>query len=266
MTNFEAIVLAVVEGLTEFLPVSSTGHMVVASSLMGIHQDAFTKLFEVAIQFGTILSVVVLYAKKFFDFKRLDFYVKLIIAVLPALGLGFLLADKIDALLESPTVVAIALILGGVIFLFVDRIFKPSKVHSEEAITPLKGFFIGCWQCVAMIPGVSRSAASIIGGLQQGLDRKVAAEFSFFLAVPTMAAATGYKLLKAYLDTPEMLSNPANLQALAIGNVVGFLVAIAAIKFFIGFVQKFGFKWFGWYRIVAGITILLLIFSGFMKG
>ncbi len=265
MTIFEAILLAVVEGLTEFLPVSSTGHMIVTSSLLGIHQEAFTKLFEVAIQFGTILSVVVLYWKKFFDFTRLDFYLKLIVAVIPALILGFLLSDAIDALLESPTTVAVMLILGGFVFLFIDKIFTKGTITEEPQIKFKNGFWVGLWQCIAMIPGVSRSAASIIGGLQQGFTRKLAAEFSFFLAVPTMAAATGYKLLKAWLDTPEILQNSDNLKALAIGNIVGFLVAIVAIKFFIGFVQKFGFKYFGWYRIIAGVSILILLYTGIMQ-
>jgi undecaprenyl-diphosphatase len=264
MTIFQAIILAIVEGLTEFLPVSSTGHMIITSSLMGIHEEAFTKLFEVAIQFGTILSVVFLYWKKFFDFRKLDFYFKLVIAVIPALALGFLLGDYIDALLESPTTVAIMLILGGIVFLFIGKIFTKGNIQEEPAIDYKSAFIVGCWQCVAMIPGVSRSAASIIGGLQQGFTRKLAAEFSFFLAVPTMAAATGYKLLKAWMETPEMLTNSDNLIALAVGNIVGFGVAILAIKFFIGFVQKFGFRYFGWYRIVAGIIILVLLGSGVM--
>lgn len=265
MTIFQAIILAIVEGLTEFLPVSSTGHMIVTSSLMGIHEDAFTKLFEVAVQFGTILSVVLLYWKKFFDFSKLEFYLKLIVAVIPALVLGFLLGDYIDDLLESPTTVAIMLILGGIVFLFIDKIFTKGKITEEPAIGFKSAFIVGCWQCVAMIPGVSRSAASIIGGLQQGFTRKLAAEFSFFLAVPTMAAATGYKLLKAWKETPEMLTDSGNLMALAIGNIVGFVVAILAIKFFIGFVQKFGFRYFGWYRIAAGVLILILLATGVMS-
>lgn len=264
MTIFQAIILAIVEGLTEFLPVSSTGHMIVASSLMGIHQQEFTKLFEVAIQFGTIISVVVLYWKKFFDFARVNFYFKLMVGVVPALVLGFLLGDYIDALLESPTTVAVMLILGGGLFLFIDKIFSHGKIEEEPAITFKSSFLVGLWQCVAMIPGVSRSAASIIGGLQQGFTRKLAAEFSFFLAVPTMAAATGYKMLKAWLETPDMLADANNIKALVIGNVVGFLVAILAIKFFIGFVQKFGFRYFGWYRIIAGVIILGLLSTGVM--
>ena len=264
MTIFQAIILAIVEGLTEFLPVSSTGHMIVASSLMGIHQEEFTKLFEVAVQFGTILSVVVLYWKKFFDFSKFDFYLKLMVGVVPALILGFILGDYIDALLESPATVAVMLILGGLVFLFIDKLFTKGTITTEPQISFRNSIWVGFWQCVAMIPGVSRSAASIIGGLHQGFSRKLAAEFSFFLAVPTMAAATGYKLLKAWQENPEMLFDKGNLTALAIGNVVGFLVAILAIKFFIGFVQKFGFRYFGWYRIVAGILILILLATGIM--
>lgn len=265
MSIFQAIILAIVEGLTEFLPVSSTGHMIITSSIMGIHKADFTKLFEVAVQLGAIVAVVVLYAKKFFDFKTFDFYIKLLIAVIPALFLGFILGDYIDALLESPTTVAIALIFGGVIFLFIDRMFTSGLLNKEERIRNKNAFTVGLWQCLALIPGTSRSAATIIGGLQQGFTRKLAAEFSFFLAVPTMCAATGYKLLVAIKDTPEILTNKDNLIALGVGNVVAFLVAIAAIKFFIGFVQRFGFRYFGWYRILAGTAILILIAMGIIE-
>lgn len=261
MTIVEAVIIAIVEGLTEFLPISSTGHMIIASSFLGIAKDDFTKLFEVAIQLGAILSVVVLYRKKFFPLNRWNFYLKLIIAVIPALALGFLLSDKIDELLESPLTVAISMLAGGVVLLFIDALFKHHPIEKEEDISFVKAFFIGCWQCVAMIPGVSRSAASIIGGMQQKLTRNLAAEFSFFLAVPTMAAATGYKLLKAYKETPEMLTNTDNLMALAIGNIVAFVVALLAIKFFIGYLQKHGFKLFGWYRIIGGIVLLILIYT-----
>ena len=194
MNLIQAIIIAIVEGITEYLPISSTGHMIIASSLMDIHKQEFTKLFEVAVQLGAILAVVALYWKKFFDFKRWQFYVKLIVAVIPAIALGALFSDKIDALLESPTTVAISLLVGGIFLLFVDKLFnRPVKeIETEEAISNSKAFFIGIWQCVAMIPGVSRSAATIIGGMQQKLTRKLAAEFSFFLAVPTMCAATGY--------------------------------------------------------------------------
>lgn len=259
MTTVQSIIIAIIEGLTEFLPISSTGHMIIASSFMGIEKDNFVKLFEVAIQLGAIMAVVVLYFKKFFDFKRWEFYVKLVVAVIPALVLGKLLSDKIDELLESPTTVAISLLIGGLILLFVDKLFANSSIDSEEKISYKKGFIIGIWQCLAMIPGVSRSAASIIGGMSQKLTRSAAAEFSFFLAVPTMFAATGYKLFKAYKETPEMLKDKQNMMLLGLGNVVAFVVALLAIKFFIGYLQKHGFKIFGWYRIIAGITLLILL-------
>jgi undecaprenyl-diphosphatase len=259
MDIFQTIVLAIVEGLTEFLPVSSTGHMILASSVMGIEKDEFVKLFEIAIQLGAILSVVVLYWKKFFDFSRLEFYVKLFVAVIPALILGKLLSERIDDLLESPTTVAISLLVGGIVLLFIDKIFTKHTVTEEKDITYKTGFIIGIWQCLAMIPGVSRSAASIIGGMQQKLSRSVAAEFSFFLAVPTMAAATGYELLKKFNAHPEILKDKNNLIALGLGNIIAFAVALLAIKFFIGFLQKHGFKVFGWYRIAVGITVLALI-------
>lgn len=257
MTIFQAVIIAIVEGITEFLPISSTGHMVITSSLMGIEKEEFTKLFEVSIQLGAILAVVVLYWKKFIDFSKWQFYVKLIVAVIPALALGALLSDKIDSLLESPTTVAITMLVGGIILLFIDKLFTRPIIEKEEDINYKRAFLIGLWQCVAMIPGVSRSAASIIGGMQQKLTRKLAAEFSFFLAVPTMAAATGYKLLKGYKTfTSE------HIKILAIGNLVAFIVAILAIKFFIGFLQKHGFRLFGWYRIIGGIVLLILIWQG----
>ena len=262
MNLFESIVIAIVEGLTEFLPVSSTGHMIIVSSFMGIEKDDFTKLFEVAIQLGAILSVVVIYWKKFFPLNRWNFYIKLIVAVIPALILGFIFSKKIDELLESPLTVSITLLLGGFVLLFIDKLFKAPTVETEERISLSKAFMIGVWQCLAMIPGTSRSAASIIGGMQQKLTRNLAAEFSFFLAVPTMAAATGYKLLKAYKETPAILTNKENLITLAIGNLVAFVVAIIAIKFFIGYLQKHGFRLFGWYRIIAGVILLILIYTG----
>ncbi len=265
MTLFETIVIAVVEGLTEFLPISSTGHMIIASSILGIAKDDFTKLFEIAIQLGAILSVVVLYWKKFFALNRLNFYVKLIVAVIPALVLGAIFSKKIDALLESPLTVSITLLVGGVILLFVDSLFKQPTVEKEENISLSKAFIIGIWQCLAMIPGTSRSAASIIGGMQQKLTRNLAAEFSFFLAVPTMAAATGYKLLKAWKENPELLSNKDNLIALGLGNIIAFIVAMVAIKFFIGFLQKHGFRLFGWYRVIVGAALLILVLTGYLK-
>jgi undecaprenyl-diphosphatase len=260
MSLFQAVIIAIVEGITEYLPISSTGHMIITSSLMGIEKDEFTKLFEVAIQLGAILAVVVLYWKKFFDFGRWQFYLKLIIAVIPALILGKFFSDKIDAMLESPTIVAVSLLLGGVILLFIDRIFTLNKIDREEEISNKKAFIIGIWQCLAMIPGVSRSASSIIGGMQQKLSRRMAAEFSFYLAVPTMCAATGYKLMKGYKSfTSE------HIRLLVVGNIVAFIVAIIAIKFFIGFLQKHGFRLFGWYRIIAGIILLVLIWKGVIR-
>jgi undecaprenyl-diphosphatase len=265
MSLFESIIIAVIEGITEFLPISSTGHMIIASSALGIAKDDFTKLFEISIQLGAILSVVVLYWKRFFAANRLGFYIKLVVAVIPALVLGAVFSKKIDALLESPLTVAITMLLGGIVLLFIDSLFKQPVVEKEEQISYGKAFIIGIWQCLAMIPGTSRSAASIIGGMQQKLTRSLAAEFSFFLAVPTMAAATGYKLLKAYKETPELLTNKQNLLLLGVGNLVAFLVAMAAIRFFIGYLQKHGFKMFGWYRIIVGAALLVLVLTGYLK-
>lgn len=272
MSIVQAIIIAIIEGLTEFLPVSSTGHMIVASSLMGISKDEYTKIFEIAIQLGAILSVVVLYWKKFFDFTKWQFYVKLFIAVIPALVLGKLFSDAIDELLESPATVAISLLLGGVVLLFIDRLFKKPVVKNDSDISYGKAFVIGLWQCLAMIPGVSRSAASIIGGMQQKLTRTLAAEFSFYLAVPTMFAATAYKLfLKKYpagateVRGYEIVFNSsASTQTFIIGNLVAFVVAILAIRFFIGYLQKHGFKLFGIYRIIAGVILLVLIYLGYL--
>lgn len=270
MNLIEAIIIAIIEGLTEFLPVSSTGHMVIASSLMGIHTNEFTKLFEVAIQLGAIMAVVVLYWKKFVDFRSWQFYMKLAIAVIPALALGFLFSDAIDAMLESPVTVAITLFLGGIVLIFIDRFFQKPTIHEEKDISYGRALIIGFWQCVAMIPGVSRSASSIIGGMQQKLSRSLAAEFSFFLAVPTMAAATGYSLvLKDWkLDGAEVkgyeliLSSSQNTIAFIVGNSVAFVVALLAIKFFIGFLQKHGFRLFGYYRIALGAILLVLYAAG----
>jgi undecaprenyl-diphosphatase len=265
MDTIQTIILSIIEGLTEFLPVSSTGHMIIASSIMGIDKNEFVKLFEIAVQLGAILAVVVLYWKKFFDFSRLRFYIKLFISVIPALILGALFSDKIDKLLESPTVVAISLLAGGIVLLFIDKAFNRPLIDDENKVTYGKGFIIGIWQCLAMIPGTSRSAASIIGGMSQRLTRRVAAEFSFFLAVPTMIAATGHKLLKTYKDNPSILKDKHNLVLLGLGNVVAFIVAMLAIKFFIDYLQKHGFKLFGWYRIVVGIIVLVLISRGMIS-
>lgn len=258
MNTIEAIILAIIEGLTEFLPVSSTGHMIIASSLMGIQSNDFVKLFTVAIQLGTILSVVVLYFKRFF--KSITFYFKLLAAFIPAVIFGLLFSSKIDDLLESPLTVAITLLLGGIILLFIDNVFKEGKVDNSDDITYSTAFKIGLFQCIAMIPGVSRSAASIIGGMTQKLTRKAAAEFSFFLAVPTMFGATAKKILDFYKDGHVISGQEINL--LIIGNVIGFLVALIAIKSFIGYLSKHGFKVFGIYRIVVGGIILALLLSG----
>jgi len=261
MSLFQSIIIAIVEGITEYLPISSTGHMIIASSLMHIEKDTFTKLFEVSIQLGAILAVVVLYWRKFFDFKRWQFYVKLIVAVIPAIVFGALAADRIDTLLESPFVVATMMLLGGLVLLFIDKLFQTHTIDKEEEIRNKNAFVVGIWQCLAMIPGVSRSAASIIGGMQQKLTRRLAAEFSFYLAVPTMLAATGYKLLKGYKTfTGE------HVKLLLVGNLVAFIVAILAIRFFITFLQKHGFRLFGWYRIIAGIILFILIYTKVIEG
>ncbi len=273
MSLLEAIIIAIVEGLTEFLPVSSTGHMVITSSLLGIESNEFTKLFEVAIQLGAILAVVVLYWKKFFDFRRWQFYVKLLVAVLPALLLGFLFSNEIDKLLESATTVAITMLAGGIILLFIDKLFKKPLIESDDQLSYGKAFIIGCWQVISMIPGVSRSAATIIGGMQQKLTRNLAAEFSFFLAVPTMFAATAHSLfLKNWLGSGvekkgyELIAESReNIVSFIAGNIIAFVVALLAIKFFINFLKIYGFKLFGIYRIIVGLFLLILIFAGYLK-
>ena len=276
MTTLETIIIAIVEGLTEFLPVSSTGHMIITQNLLGVESTEFVKAFTFIIQFGAILSVVVLYWKRFFKlnntpapegataFKRFllkyDFYWKLFVAFIPAAVLGLLFSDMIDAMLESVTVVAVTLILGGLFMLYCDRIFN--KGSEETALTEKRAFWIGMFQCISMIPGVSRSMATIVGGMAQKLTRKAAAEFSFFLAVPTMFAATLFKMLKIFMEPNGMEILKENLGTLIIGNVVAFIVAMLAIKFFISFVTKYGFKAFGWYRIIVGAIILIMLFTG----
>lgn len=275
MNFVEAVIIAIVEGITEFLPVSSTGHMIITSSFLGIEKEAFTKTFEVVIQLGAILSVVVLYYKKFFDFSRWQFYVKLMVSMIPAVFFGVLFSSKIKDLMESPLTVAISLLVGGIVLLFIDRIFHQPKedkgdtilqhpeTDKEEHISFRSAFFIGLWQVIAMIPGVSRSAASIIGGMQQGLTRKLAAEYSFFLAVPTMFAATAKDLWDWYKESGSFTSEEIKL--LAVGNLIAFVVALLAIRFFISYLQKHGFKLFGWYRIIVGIALLVLIFTGYLQ-
>ena len=273
MNTLEVIIIAIVEGLTEFLPVSSTGHMIITQNLLGVESSDFVKAFTVIIQFGAILSVVCLYWNRFFrlnpgpvfDLKSLlhkfDFYWKLLVAFLPAAVIGFLFSDMIDSLLENVWVVAIMLVLGGIFMLFVDKLFNHPAASQE--VTEKKALAIGFFQCIAMIPGVSRSMATIVGGMAQKLSRKTAAEFSFFLAVPTMFAATAYKLLKLLMAPGgvELLSD--NMSALLIGNLVAFVVALLAIKFFIGFVTRFGFKAFGYYRIIVGGLILVMMLMGY---
>lgn len=256
MTYLEAFIIAVIEGLTEFLPISSTGHMMIGTAILGMQATPFVKLFTVAIQLGAILSVVVLYFKRFF--KSIDFYIKLIVAFIPAAIAGILLGDYIDAALENILGVAIALFFGGIVLLFVDQWFKGNHLKEESNITLPKAFKIGCFQCLALWPGMSRSASTIIGGMTQGLTRQNAAEFSFFLAVPTMFAATAKKLLDFYKDGLTLNSHEISL--LAFGNVIAFLVALLAIKSFIGFLNKHGFKGFGWYRIIVG-GILIILFA-----
>jgi len=261
MSIIQSIILAIIEGLTEFLPISSTGHMVLTSSILGIENDKFTKLFEICIQLGAILAVVALYWKKFFDFSKWQFYVKLMLAVVPALIFGKLFDDLIDEHLGNPAFIATVLLLGGIILLFVDNWFKKPIFDEEADITNITAIKIGAYQCLAiMFPGLSRSAATIIGGMQQKLTRSLAAEFSFFLAVPTMAAATGYKLLKFIKEEGTITGEQIKL--LAIGNVVAFFVAVLAIKFFISILNKYGFKYFGIYRIVVGLLILGLLATG----
>jgi undecaprenyl-diphosphatase len=275
MTTLETIIIAIVEGLTEFLPVSSTGHMIIAQNILGVPSDDFVKAFTFIIQFGAILSVVVLYWKKCFQLNRTpapegasalkkflhkyDFYWKLFVAFIPAAVLGLLFSDMIDAMLESVTVVAITLILGGIFMLFCDKIFN--KGSEKTQLTEKRAFWIGMFQCISMIPGVSRSMATIVGGMAQKLTRKAAAEFSFFLAVPTMFAATLYKVYKIFkTGGTEMIMD--NMTTLVVGNVVAFIVAMLAIKFFISFVTKYGFKAFGWYRIIVGGVILAMLLTG----
>ena len=254
MTYFEALIIAIIEGLTEFLPISSTGHMMIATAVLGIKATPFVKLFTIAIQLGAILSVVVLYFKRFF--KSIDFYIKLVVAFIPAAIFGVLLGDYIDAALENLMGVAIALFVGGIVLLFIDKWFKNNNQDAEKDITYPKALKIGIFQCLAMWPGMSRSACTIIGGMTQGLTRKNAAEFSFFLAVPTMFAATAKKLLDFYKEGITL--NGQEINILIFGNVIAFIVALLAIKSFIGFLNKHGFKGFGWYRIIVGGILIIL--------
>lgn len=254
MTYLQAFIIAVIEGLTEFLPISSTGHMMIGTALLGMEATPFVKLFTVAIQLGAILSVMVLYFRRFF--KSVDFYVKLVVAFIPAAIFGLLLGDYIDAALENLMGVAIALFAGGIVLLFVDSWFRNNRLDSEGDISYPVALKIGLFQCLALWPGMSRSASTIIGGMTQGLTRKAAAEFSFFLAVPTMFAATAKKLLDFYKD--GLVLNREEINLLVFGNVIAFVVALLAIKSFIGYLSKHGFRAFGWYRIVIGAVLIAL--------
>lgn len=253
MTYFQAILIAIVEGITEFLPVSSTGHMIIAQSILGIESTDFVKAFTVNIQFGAILSVIVLYWKRFF--QSWDFYFRLFVACLPLI-IAYLLEKQIDTMLESVLTVAVSLLLGGILLIFVDSWFdRPGNENTP--LTYKKALIIGFFQIISIIPGVSRSAATIVGGMSQKLSRKSAAEFSFFLAVPTMFAASVLKLAGNYrIITAE------NFNLLLIGNIVSFIVAVIAIKSFIAFLTRYGFKWFGYYRIAVGMAIIILLICG----
>lgn len=257
MSYLQALIIAIVEGLTEFLPISSTGHMMITTAVLGMEITPFVKLFTIAIQLGAILSVVVLYFKRFF--KSVNFYLKLVVAFIPSAIAGVLLGDWIDAQLENVFGVAIALFVGGIILLFVDKLFTKNKIQNEQQIDITTAFKIGCFQVLSIIfPGLSRSAATIVGGMSIGLTRKAAAEFSFFLAVPTMFAASAKSMLDVFQEG-EYTFVSADLVTLLVGCVISFIVAFLAVKFFIEILQKFGFKFFGFYRIILGSIILILL-------
>jgi len=293
MSIFQTIILSIVEGITEFLPVSSTAHLKFANPFLGVTETPFSDMFEVVIQLAAILSVVVIYWKKFINFKHISFYIKLIIAIVPALIFGALLKKHIDASLGNLTFIACVMLGGGIILLFIDKMFTNNTINEERDITYPRAFVVGCFQVLSIVlPGLSRSAATIIGGMSQKLTRQLAAEFSFFLAVPTMLAASvksfydasktnylaahnitadqadGIKLHMGDILGKENLGslfNHDNLVALIIGAIVSFIVALIAVRFFIGYLQKHGFKLFGWYRIIVGATMLVLIFSNLVK-
>ena len=280
MSVLETIIIAIVEGLTEFLPVSSTGHMIITQNLLGVESTPFVKAFTIIIQFGAILSVVCLYWNRFFRLNRTpapagstalqaflykwDFYWKLLVAFIPAVIIGLLgkMSGLIDRFLENVEVVAVMLVLGGIFMLFCDKLFN--KGSEQTALTERRAFGIGLFQCIAMIPGVSRSMATIVGGMAQKLTRRAAAEFSFFLAVPTMAAATALDVLQLFFgdEADASWATTDNLLMLALGCVVAFIVALLAMKWFVDFLAKYGFKAFGVYRIIVGVIILALLWSG----
>jgi undecaprenyl-diphosphatase len=261
MNTIHSIIIAIIEGITEFLPISSTAHMKFANPLLGIDpEDPFVKLFEIVIQLAAIASVVVVYFKKFFDFRHYSFYLKLIIAVIPALIFGALLKKYIDTALGNLWVISIVMIAGGIVLLFIDQLFTGNENEPQE-ISYKQSFIVGCFQVLSILfPGLSRSAATIVGGMSQKLTKKTAAEFSFFLAVPTMLAASAKSTLDVYKTHKEVFSD-TNLLTLGIGSVVAFIVALMSVKFFINFIQKKGFAFFGWYRIILGITFLALLLT-----
>ena len=261
MNTIQTIIIAIIEGITEFLPISSTAHMKFANPFLGIADSPFVDLYEIVIQFAAILSVVVIYRKEFFNFKDYRFYLKLLLAVLPALLFGALLKKYIDAVLDNLWVIASVMVLGGIALIFIDRYFKKQVAPVDhEPIQFKQEFWVGCFQVLAIVfPGLSRSAATIIGGLSQNLSKKAAAEFSFFLAVPTMLAASAKSTLDVYQDHPEVFVTD-NLINLCIGGLVAFVVALISVKFFIQFVQKRGFSLFGWYRIALGLSMLAWLF------
>ena len=262
MSLIQSIIIAIIEGITEFLPISSTAHMKFANPLIGVEANAFTDLYEIVIQLAAILAVVVLYHKQFFDFKKVRFYFKLIIALIPAIIAGVLLKKHIDSMLGNLVFIAVIMIAGGIILLFIDKLFTSPRIHSQDAVTNKNAFLIGCYQVLSVLfPGLSRSAATIIGGLQQKLDRRTAAEFSFFLAVPTMLAASVKSFYDVHKANPEVFVRD-NMTILLIGSIVAFIVALLAIRFFITYLQRHGFRLFGYYRIFAGALILFLIWKG----
>jgi undecaprenyl-diphosphatase len=260
MTIFQSILIAIIEGITEFLPISSTAHMKFANPFLGISPSPFVDLFEIVIQLAAIASVVFVYYKRFFNFKQYSFYLKLMVAVIPALIFGALLKKHIDAALGNLWVIATVMVAGGIILLFIDKLFKADETQSQE-MSYKQSFIVGCFQVLSILfPGLSRSAATIIGGMSQKLTKKTAAEFSFFLAVPTMLAASAKSTLDVYQESPEILTTN-NLYTLLIGGVVAFLVALISVKFFIGFIQKKGFALFGWYRIILGLAIMVCLYT-----
>jgi undecaprenyl-diphosphatase len=262
MTVIQAVIIAIVEGITEFLPVSSTGHMALTSAILGIEKSTFTKLFIENIQFGTIISVIILYWRKFLDFRSVKFYIRLFVAFLPAAVVGILLKKHIDRVLETPVFISVVMFAGGILLLFIDSWFNKAAIDRDEEITYKNALVIGIFQLLSIVfPGFSRSAATIMGGMQQKLTRRNAAEFSFFLAVPTLAGAFAKSLWDAWKESPEILTGH-NIGLLALGNVVGLIIAIIAIKAFITYLTRHGFRAFGYYRIAVGLFLIIFLITG----